>query len=523
VAANLERSSTEIRRWKERVHSVFVYAGDDRLTLQRIAAILTQAQATELKELDRSDVHYVLSDQIDELCGPMAGIRIAAAPNRRVEFGFCSRTATRNRTDIISVNGATIYLKAAYHDVPVVLSSCQSVIDIDANVESGVFDIRQNVSLALPIVLYTKWAFPETCWRAPEINACLVIDDPVLKQSYGCLDFKKLLNLMQRYNFSINVAFIPWNWKRGSREAVRLFNQNPSNYSISVHGCDHTRSEFGSSNQEFIRTKLKTAIDRMQRHQLRTGIRHDRVMVFPQGVFSDESIRALKRSEFVAAVNNDTISSDLPARRIQVRDLWDIAVMSYDNFPVFTRRYPWEGIENFAFDALLGKPAISVIHHDYCSNSCARLIEFIQQLNALKCPIRWRSSLEEVVRRTVRERRPALDLRELEMYGKELRLTNKSERLRRYAIRRRELNPAEVKQVVAGARTIQWHSGADRLDFEVELQPADAAIVKIAFHEFAGNGQYSDTFFARAKTMARRYLSEFRDNYITPLRLRFAR
>jgi hypothetical protein len=261
----------------------------------------------------------------------------------------------------------------------------------------------------------------------------------------------------------------------------------------------------------------------MQQHERRTGIRHDRVMVFPQGVFSDESIRTLKRSEFIAAVNNDTISSDLPARRIRIRDLWDVAVMTYDNFPVFTRRYPWEGIENFAFDALLGKPAIAVIHHDYCNNGCARLIEFIQGLNALKCPITWRSSLEEVARRTVRERKPASGLSELEMYGKELRIKNKSNKARRYAINRRELNAAEVRHVLASDRIIAWHADAERLRFDVELQPGDKTIIKIVFHEFAGNGQYHDTFPARAKTMARRYLSEFRDNYITPFRLRFVR
>ena len=72
-------------------------------------------------------------------------------------------------------------------------------------------------------------------------------------------------------------------------------------------------------------------------------------------------------------------------------------------FPLFTRRYPWEGIENFAFDALLGKPAIAVIHHDYCSDHCARLVNFIDQVNALPSAPTWRN-LGEVVRRSCRQR-----------------------------------------------------------------------------------------------------------------------
>ena len=49
--------------------------------------------------------------------------------------------------------------------------------------------------------------------------------------------------------------------------------------------------------------------------------------------------------------------------------------MRYSSFPIFTRRYPWEGIENFAFDILLGKPALIVIHHDYCSDGYDRLTD----------------------------------------------------------------------------------------------------------------------------------------------------
>jgi hypothetical protein len=519
IAANIDHNAAEVIRWKEQVHSVFIYAGNDRRTLEGIVGMLSGDGA--VKETKRCDADYVVSQRLSEVCGPMSGASIAAAQNGRVEWGFTLPTPASNRGEIISVGGATTFIKAEYHDVPVLLSSYQTVIDIDAIVASGVFDIREHLSSALPVVLYLKWAFPESCWRGPETNACLVIDDPVLKQSYGCLDFQKLLNLMQQYNFSTNIAFIPWNWKRSAPQVVRLFRDNPNNYSVSVHGCDHTRAEFGSSDRTFIRARTKKAIARMEQHKTETGIHHDRVMVFPQGVFSQESISVLKQSEFIAAVNNDTISSSTPSDPVKVRDLWDVAVMSYENFPIFTRRYPWEGIENFAFDILLGKPAIIVIHHDYCGDGYKRLIDFIRQLNALKCPVRW-GRLEEVVQRSLRERGTESDVRQVEMYGNELRLENRSEKSRRYAIQRRESNPAGVKEILAGQSAIPWHSDADRLQCEVELESGASTIVKIVYHEFVGNGEYSDPFSVRAKTMARRYLSEFRDNYVTPTRLRLA-
>src|SRR5439155_25885466 len=198
-------------------------------------------------------------------------------------------------------------------------------------------------------------------------------------------------------------AFIPWNWRRTSPEVARLFRENSENYSVSVHGCDHTRAEFGSSDQQRLYWKTQQALERMNRHESITGIRHDRVMVFPQGIFSEAAMSALKRTDLIAAVNNDIISADPYPRTITVSDVWDIAVMGYSSFPLFTRRYPWEGIENFAFDALLGKPAIIIIHHDYCSDGCLRLIQFIDRLNSLKYPPTWRS-LGEVVRHSYRQR-----------------------------------------------------------------------------------------------------------------------
>ena len=99
--------------------------------------------------------------------------------------------------------------------------------------------------------------------------------------------------------------------------------------------------------------------------------------------------------------------------------------MNYESFPIFTRRYPWEGIENFAFDILLGKPAIIVIHHDYCNDHYAALVKFVKSLNALECSLNWRS-VSEVVRHSFRQRDLSPDAIAVEMYGMELRLFQES-------------------------------------------------------------------------------------------------
>ena len=222
-----------------------------------------------------------------------------------------------------------IFLKLEYKGVPVFLSTSREIIDLDAELTSQNFDVREHFLSAVPLVLYVKWAFAETCWSAPEVNACLVIDDPLLKATHGFVDFQELLSLMKRHKFSTNIAFIPWNWRRSAPEVVRLFKENPECYSVSVHGCDHTRAEFSSPSQERLYWKSQQALERMNRHESITGIRHDPVMVFPQGIFSEAAMSALKRTDLIAAVNNDIVSADPYPRAITISDVWDIAVMDY--------------------------------------------------------------------------------------------------------------------------------------------------------------------------------------------------
>jgi hypothetical protein len=515
----LEDNSEAIRPWRERVHSVFVYAGDVPAVLQKLMQRLAGDEGVVLDQMNRFGGDFVVSDELDDFCGLMAGVRVSAS-KANVDASLVLNTANGNAINIISLGHGAIFLKLEYKGVPVFLLTSRKIIDIDAELVSQNFDVREHFLSAVPLVLYIKWAFADTCWSAPEANACLVIDDPVLKSTHGFVDFQELLSLMKRHKFSTNIAFIPWNWRRSAPEVIRLFNENPENYSVSVHGCDHTRAEFGSSSQQRLYWKAQQALERMNRHQSLTGIRYDPVMVFPQGIFSDAAMSAIKRTDLIAAVNNDVTSTGPHRRAVMISELWDVAVMGYSSFPIFTRRYPWEGIENFAFDALLGKPAIAVIHHDYCSDHCARLVNFIEGLNALRCAPTWRS-LGDVVRRSCRQREVSPGEVEVEMYGTELRIENRSDQPKHFAIRRRECEPSAIREI-CGSGPMAWNSVNGHINFEIDLSPGESKMVGIRFHELAGNGCNGDNLPYRLKTMLRRYLCEVRDNYITPMRSRFA-
>ena len=228
------------------------------------------------------------------------------------------------------------------------------------------------------------------------------------------------------------------------------------------------------------------------------------------------AMRILKRTNLIAAVNNDTVSYDMNPRPITVADVWDTAIMAYDNFALFTRRYPWSGVENFAFDSLLGKPVIVVIHHAFCRDHCIRLIEFMERLNALACPLIWRS-LGELVKRSCRQRDLSPEVTQIAMYGKELRVENLSDRTKQFLIRRRESYPSVINKVFAGGRQIAWDGSDNRIQFEVELKGGENVTVRVHFHELDEIKERVENLNDRARTMLRRYLCELRDNYVHKL------
>jgi hypothetical protein len=165
---------------------------------------------------------------------------------------------------------------------------------------------------------------------------------------------------------------------------------------------------------------------------------------------------------------------------------------------------------------LLGKPVIIVIHHGFCRDHCIRLIEFMERLNALACPLVWRN-LGEVVKRSCRQRALSPDVTQVEMYGKELRVENLSDRTKQFLIRRRESNPLLTKEVFAGGRHIAWNGSDDRIQFEVEVKAGEKVMIRVYHHELGEVNERVEKLNARARTMLRRYLCELRDNYFHKL------
>ena len=100
----------------------------------------------------------------------------------------------------------------------------------------------------IPLLILLRHCFGEMCWHGPESTARLIIDDPLLNQTYGFLSYGALQSSMRSAGYGTSIAFIPWNYWRTSRTKERrsIFDKSP-NLSVCVHGCDHTNKEFGEA------------------------------------------------------------------------------------------------------------------------------------------------------------------------------------------------------------------------------------------------------------------------------------
>ena len=171
-------------------------------------------------------------------------------------------------------------------------------------------DVKKALLQLIPLLAFLRHGFGKTCWHSPESTARFIIDDPLLAEQYGFLDYRALLSSMHREGYGTSIAFIPWNYRRtSSHTASSLFGRRPD-LSICIHGCDHTNKEFESADPALLEWKAGLALERMERHQTRTGLPFERVMVFPQGRFSSDAMRALRAADYLAAVNSTCFPAD---------------------------------------------------------------------------------------------------------------------------------------------------------------------------------------------------------------------
>lgn len=375
---------------------LFVYGFDPCPEDSDLVQTLSGGSFDSVIPLEAGNDQYSVSANSTSFCHEFSGLTFGRTDLSN-DVIFQRSKSQGGTVDLIRVGGKPFLAGVQNGARFIVLSGARQILDVDVPVAPGVRPLEW-FSRLVPPLMFLRYAFGERCWQPAQKLACFMVDDPLLRSRYGYLRYHSLLEAMERSNFATSIAFVPWNYKRSRRSTADLFLRHPKRFSLSIHGCDHTRGEFGDTDEVLLSKKAAIARKRMQRHRELTGVPFDNVMVFPQGVFSSAAMKALKTAGYLAAVNSTPFPVDASTEPLRVRDLLSPAITRYSGFPLFIRRYP-KCIAEFALDLFLGKPALIVEHHDYFRNGYERVQAFAEQINRLSDAITW-CGLEDIVRAT---------------------------------------------------------------------------------------------------------------------------
>ena len=476
---------------------------------ENVVRVLSANQYVSIRQT-RFGSQYHISKNARQICGAFAGLSFGCSNSyvdRVINIGHASRTFS----PLISVEDSPLLATIRRGNAQVFFLATSSIADLGAEIgdEKAAAPF---FSQLLPPAMLLRHMFAGECWQPHEHHATLIIDDPPLWPSYGYLNYERLLHAMDSDNFHSSIAFIPHNYRRDSPEVVRLFRARPDRFSLCFHGNDHTRAELADTDGPRLNNLLNTAISRMERHRATTSLKCEKVMVFPQGVFSREAMYALRSHNFLATVNTE-LRPQGSQSRIALEDFIQPALLNY-GFPLFIRNSVDRCTpENLAFNIFFGRPIFIAAHHDTFKD-VEPLRALVDQINSLSPQVHW-SNLQTAINNSYLTRRLADGTREICTYASVGSIENQSAGALRFAIELNDTGPAQTEKVLL--------NGECALDTVVDKN--DRRIVMLippgkrcSFDALDGESNLTPHAEGVAKTIkafCRRRLSEFRDNYLS--------
>jgi hypothetical protein len=493
---------------------VLVYGITGEETQTAAISSITNGLVSTVIPFNASDDCYQVSAAHPDLTGEFTSLSFGPI-NVQTDHALVLKGAGVGVSNIVSINDHSLFLRLQRTSSSLFLLACSEIADLDA-VTDGPLTARKYFSRLAPVMMFLRHVFPSQSWHNPLRCANLMIDDPLLRTSYGHLNYSRLLEAMGHSGFNASIAFIPWNYTRTDSAVASLVKLKSDKLCVCVHGCDHTAGEFATTDVAELDRLTYLATRRMEAHQQLTGVPYAKVMVFPQSRFSSTSLGVLKKHNYLAAVNSSVVPEDVRSTHgLTVRDLLLPAVCKYENFPLFGRRYPSD-IEDFAFDLFAGKPALIVEHHNYFKDGYTKVAGFVSQLNALSPNLRW-MGIDEVVMSTYLEKTASPDVIDCMIFSNRHIIRNDEPTTKTFRISKHDDNSsAAITSVEINGTAHAYRSEDGAIQFSVDISASSVA--EVAIH-YSNDSQYRPTprnqLRHGVKVYVRRYLSEVRDNYIS--------
>ncbi len=343
----------------------------------------------------------------------------------------------------------------------------------------------------VPFMLVIRYAMGDEAWHADQQYANLTIDEGILTEPFGNLNYSQLLLEMEAHNFHTSIALPPINYTNSRQEVIDLFLQFPDRYSLVQYGNNNDGYEFyrytTPSNDPLPArpfneqdASIRQGLTRMQEHQKMTGIPFDQVMIFPDGISPELTFLQLKRYNYLAAINSEEVPLD-SVRPSQ----WDFGLvpanMDFANFPSLIRRAPGTykpftpDLHPFIMDLFLGKPALfSAYQYELFDQGINTFDPVADQMNQLSGGIEWKN-LGYILTHLYLEKTNDDQSIDVKMFTSDLILTNTSGTDQTYHISKAETWNVSISKVLVNDESFNYRveDGQIKLDARV---PANSTI-----------------------------------------------
>ncbi|MGA2844793.1 MAG: hypothetical protein ABSF68_05170 [Candidatus Acidiferrales bacterium] len=477
-----------------------------------IVNMFSQGSLGSVHPVKHSGLGYEIGSGHEQVCGAFSGLTFGPVDpsNDRVLTG--NPQAGKVRTHI-AIGGQPFFASIQRERAEVFFLAGSNVADLGANVDEK--PLVEYFSQLLPPAMFIRYAFREECWHPKQHHATVIIDDPLLRKDYGFLNYKRVLALMDEYNFHTSIAFIPHNCRRSSPDITRMFRERPDRFSICFHGNDHTQAEFASEDSGLLNGMLTVAQERMDLHQKKTGIQCDNVMVFPQGNFSRSAMAALKAHNFSAAVNSGPYPRGEDHAGLTLSEFMEPAILKYSGLALFLRKYVGEiTLQDIAFHLFFGKPVLIVEHHEIFKDP-ESLTQLVSRINAFAPEIRWSNLQTAVENSYLRRWRPDGTL-QIRAYSSTGGIENDSKNLLRCLVEWPGQGEIPVERVLLdGAPWPDARTEDEVIRCPFDVPPGGSRKFSVTYRNNFDLSDANRQVRWKVKAFFRRRLSELRDNHLS--------
>lgn len=514
--ASLSAQPGTIQQLYRKATFLFFHGFRDQESHNRVARLLTEEQVSGVVDFSQRNLEYCVSSSEPEITREFCGLSFGPV-HTESDRAFAVPVSTARIRPLICIDKMPFWMMLQKEQCTLFLLACREIADVNQRIE-GKLSAGEYFSRLMPSAMFIRFVYKEAAWHVPQRFANLIIDDPLLTDSYGFLNYRRFVELMEQRDCCATIAFIPWNYKRTQRAVAKLFRRYPNRLSLCVHGCDHSQAEFSEADLGKLNAKIQLASQRMKMHEALTGVPCSEVMVFPQGCFSRESLRALKANNYLAAVNSGALPADTQTERtnsqeqLTIADHLTPAITKY-GYPLFLRRYPGK-IEDFAFDLFFGKPALVVEHHSCFKDDGTGLMDLVGKLNGLNCGLIW-AGVGEIIENIYLEKQETVEFVECRIMTNDQIIRNYGWKDKSFAVTKYEDGNVPVDHVLVNGRKVRFTVEGDRLRLVLDIPGKQSARIRIVYRNVLPEVQGGERFAAKSVVWGRRLLSELRDNVLS--------